>query len=73
MDERRIAEKWDNMKYKVYFETFGKKLKMEVEANSEGEAMHIIRNKIKILKVKQISEPSGDETVEMLKGMFGMK
>jgi len=61
------------MNYRIYFEAFGHKLKMEVEANSEGEAMHIIRNKIKILKVKQIGEPSGDETVEMLKGMFGMR
>ena len=61
------------MNYKIYFEAFGHKLKMEVEANSEGEAMHIIRNKIKILKIEEMGEPSGDEAVEMLKGMLGMK
>jgi len=61
------------MKYRIYFEAFGHKLKMEVEAKSEGEAMHIIRNKIKILKVKQIGEPSGDETLEWLKDLFKMR
>jgi len=61
------------MKYRIYFEAFGKKLKTVVEANSETEAMHSIRNQIEILKVEPIGGGSGDETLDMLKGIFRMK
>ena len=56
------------MKYKIYFEAFGRKLKTTIEADSESEAMHSIRNKIEILRV----EKAEDETVDMLRNMFGM-
>ena len=57
------------MKYRIYFEAFGRKLKTTVEADSESEAMHSIRNSIEILRVEKVGS---DETVEMLKNMFGM-
>jgi len=62
-----------DMKYRIYFIAFGRKLKMDVEADSKSEAMHLIRNQIEILKVEEIGGYSEDETVDMLKGMFGMK
>jgi len=61
------------MKYRVYFNSFGKKLKMDVEAGSKSEAMRLIRNQIEILKVEEIGGYSEDETLDMLKNMFGMK
>ena len=61
------------MKYRVYFEAFGKKLKTIVEANSETEAMHSIRNQIEILKIEEVGGDSGDEAVERLKTIFNMK
>ena len=61
------------MKYRVYFNSFGKKLKMDVEAGGKSEAMRLIRNQIEILKVEEIGGYSEDETLDMLKNMFGMK
>ena len=61
------------MKYRIYFEAFGKKLKTIVEANSETEAMHSIRNQIEILKIEEIGGYQEDETLNMLKNMFNMK
>ena len=61
------------MKYKVYFNSFGKKLKMEVEAKGKQEAIWLVRNEIKILKVEEIDTRSEDETLDMLKNLFGMK
>ena len=46
---------------------------MDVEAGSKSEAMRLIRNQIEILKVEEIGGYSEDETLDMLKNMFGMK
>ena len=61
------------MKYRIYFEAFGKKLKTIVEANSEAEAMHSIRNQIEILKIEEVGGYQEDEALNMLKNMFNMK
>jgi len=61
------------MKYRIYFEAFGKKLKTIVEANSETEAMHSIRNQIEILKIEEVGGYQEDEALNMLKNMFNMK
>ena len=44
------------MKYDVYFEIYGKKMKATVEANSEEDAKYLVRGKIKFHKVVEIRE-----------------
>ena len=39
--------------YKIYFIAWGRKLKITISANSETEAMHMLRNQIEILKVEE--------------------
>jgi hypothetical protein len=60
------------MKYEVYFEFFGRKMRMEVDATSEQAAKNIITNKIMFHKVK-LKKVSDDDVVNHLKNMFGMK
>lgn len=57
------------MKYKVYFEIFGKKMRTEVSANCPDSAKKAIRNKIIFYKV----EEQEDEVLSRLKDMFGMR
>lgn len=45
--------------YMVYFEFFGRKMKMRVEANSQREAENIIRQKVAIRKIEEL--PPGTE------------
>lgn len=60
------------MKYEVYFEFFGRKMKTEVEAATEQAAKNIIVNRIIFhdVKLKKISD---DDIVNQMKNMFGMK
>ena len=56
------------MKYKVYFEIFGKKMMTEVKAISPEAAKKIIRNKIIFHKIKE-----EEDILDHLKNIFGMK
>ena len=56
-----------NMKnYKIYFEIYGKKMKTTVKANSENEAVKLVKDKILIKKI--VPE---DGAVDFLKNIFG--
>ena len=60
------------MKYTVYFEIFGKKMKTTVDAKSEEDAKYRIMGRIIWHKV--VPEKIGDDSViDFLKGTFGMK
>lgn len=57
----------------VYVEFYGKKLKIELEADNEFRADNLVRSKIHILKIEQKKEPpSDDEVVQSLKNLFGI-
>ena len=57
------------MKYTVYFEIFGKKLKTTVEAENESQAKQAVARKIKFHKIELIPEAvSGSEVVDFLMG-----
>ncbi len=59
------------MKYTVYFEIFGKKMKTTVEAKSEEDAKYLVMGKIVWHKV--VAEKTGDDVLDFLKNTFGMK
>lgn len=40
------------MKYNVYFEIYGKKMKAQIEASSKGDAMQILHGKLIIHKIE---------------------
>lgn len=54
------------MKYTVYFEIYGKRMKTTVEASTASQAAQIVRDRLCIIRVE-------DDTVEQLKNVFGMK
>ena len=54
------------MKYSVYFEIYGKKLKAVVEAKSAEEAKYIVMGKIKWHKIEPESQ------VDFLKNIFNI-
>lgn len=56
------------MKYKVYFEFFGRKMQHDVEAGSIDQAKHIIEKKIIFHKVEKVRDDVDD-----LMDIFGMK
>jgi hypothetical protein len=56
------------MKYKVYFEIYGKKMQTETSAGSDEEAMENIANKIIFHKIERVG---GDEALNNLKSIFG--
>lgn len=63
------------MKYKVYFELFGKKMQTEVYAKSEIQAREIIECKIIFHKIEEVIEPkiNDNSMFNSLKDLFGMK
>ena len=54
------------MKYTVYFEIYGKRMKTTVEAATAAQAAQIVRDRLRIIKVE-------DDTLEKLKSVLGMK
>lgn len=60
------------MKYKVWFEIYGKKMLAEVEANNPGDAKATIKSKIQFHKIEKIEELR-DNVVENLMNMFNIK
>jgi hypothetical protein len=53
-------------KYIVYFEIFGKKMKTEVFAMNEEQAMIAVKNKIIFHKVNSEAEESFDQAVKSI-------
>ena len=60
------------MKYKLYFEIYGKKMQCIIEANNENDAEYKLRGKIKVLKTEKIIEEN-DDMLNNIKDLFGMK
>ena len=60
-------------KYKVKFEICGKYMMIAVEAESQYRAEVKVRNRLNIISTELIEEPTPDNPVDFLKGMFGMK
>ena len=58
------------MKYLVYAEWYGSKKKISVVAESSEQARKMVTEKIIVHKITREEEP--DETVEMLKNIFGI-
>jgi len=56
------------MRFDVYFEFYGKKMKTSVEARDAENARDIVRNRINFISIK----PS-DDGLEHLKSIFGFK
>jgi 1-deoxy-D-xylulose 5-phosphate reductoisomerase len=56
------------MKYRVYFEFFGRKMQTVVDANDENAVRGIIRNKIIFYSIK-----AEDDTFDRIMDIFGMK
>lgn len=46
-----------NREYTIYFEIFGKRMKTDIIAESEAEAIQKLKNKIEVIKI----EPKKDE------------
>lgn len=57
------------MTYTIYFELYGKKMKCRIEAYDRDGAIKILKDKIIVHRV----DVEQDQTVEMLKDMFGIK
>lgn len=64
-------------RYEVSFRIYGKALKVNVMAVSHADARHKVADAIQFDKVVKVgeSEPPihGDDPMEYLKGIFGMK
>jgi len=58
-------------KYYVYVEFYGKKLKIEVEAENDFRAEMKVRSRLNIIEVEE-KEPVQDDPVSFLKDFFGM-
>lgn len=62
------------MKYKIFFEIYGKKMQTVIEAKNENEAKEKIKDKIIFDKIESaITEQEANEAVNYLKNMFGFK
>lgn len=66
-------------RYEVSFRIYGKALKVNVMAVSHADAKHKVADAIQFDKIEKVLEstppptPNGDEAIEYLKGIFGMK
>lgn len=60
------------MKFKVYFEFYGRKLKTEIEAPAKPTREEIIKTLMQYLDVLKVEEVPPNPTVEQLKKIFGM-
>jgi len=53
----------------IYFELYGKKMKCTITAESKEDAVNILKDKIKVVKI----EVAHNNGLEYLKNMFGIK
>lgn len=61
------------MKYKIYFEFFGKKMVCEIKATNENEAKFLLKEKINIHKIEPIKENNDNVGFDKLMDMFNLK
>lgn len=64
------------MIYKVFFQLYGKKMKVAIEAESNEDAKNIIKNSIQFDKVVPTNDYKTDfpqPDLDHLKNIFGMK
>lgn len=59
------------MRYTVYFEIYGKKMKTTVEAFSPDEAERKVRDRLVILKCIQEEPEESDENFDFIRDVFG--
>lgn len=59
------------MKFLIYFEIYGKKMKTEVEADNKQEARDVIRSALIFHKIEQFPEQEND-IVKKLQKMMGI-
>lgn len=59
-------------KYLVYIELYGKKMKVEINANTQHEAAQTVRGDLKIHKIDKIKDDSND-VFNNLMDIFGFK
>lgn len=62
-------------KFFVYAEFYGKKLKIEVDADNEFRADNEVRKKLHIIKIvenKSVDTKKDDDILDQLKNIFGM-
>lgn len=56
--------------YSIFFELFGKKMRVNMAVESAKEARKQVRAAIIFRKIER--QPEGDKTVDYLKNLFGM-
>lgn len=64
------------VKYQVYIELYGKKLRVTVDAVSANDAIKQVREQLIIHKVGKVEKKvdiESDSTVQMLKDLFNLK
>ena len=60
------------MNYEVYFEIYGKKMKVTINANSEHDAKHLIMGKIVFHKIVKKTETTFKD-FDFFKDIFNLK
>lgn len=60
------------MTFTIYFELYGKKMKVNIDAYSREDAINKLKSRIIIHQVDEHLEP-GDDVVDRLKNIFGIK
>lgn len=60
------------MTFTIYFELYGKKMKVNIDAYSREDAINKLKSRIIIHQVDEHIEP-GDDVVDRLKNIFGLK
>jgi hypothetical protein len=58
------------MKYKVYFEFFGKRFKMDMQSNDKEAILKYLASRINIEKIEPLNDT---EAFDYLMDMFGFK
>lgn len=60
------------MTFTIYFELYGKKMKVNIDAYSREDAINKLKSRIIIHQVDEHIEP-GDDVVDRLNNIFGLK
>lgn len=61
------------MKYRLYFEFYGRHMTTEVEADSKVEAQRKVMNRIRFIeKPEEVKGKEENDPVDFLKNIFGM-
>ena len=58
-------------KFIIYFEVFSRKMRIEIEANSEVEAKKILQDRIIFHKIEEVPKNELNDLFESFKNIFG--